>query len=69
MKLNTQILKTWRAQKGLSLEEAGHLVGVTGQAWFTWETGEAFPTRHDHLETLSELTGVAQGLLLIENEE
>jgi len=67
MKLNTEILKSFRAQKALTLEEAGGLVGVTRQQWHRWENADDFPFYH--MADLARVIGVAQGLLLLENEE
>lgn len=39
-------LKAWRAERGLSLDAAGALVGVTGVTWRSWEQGDDRPRAH-----------------------
>lgn len=36
-------LKSWRDDKGLTLEGAAKTVGVTRECWRLWETGKHIP--------------------------
>ncbi|WPJ91048.1 helix-turn-helix transcriptional regulator [Facklamia hominis] len=36
-------LKALRALKGLTQNEAGALVGVSGDVWGSWERGKSYP--------------------------
>lgn len=65
MKLNVELLKSFRARKNLTLEAAGQLIGVSRQAWHSWETGLCFPFQH--LDKLAALLETAQANLLIED--
>ena len=50
-------LKTWRATKGLTQDEAAKLVGVTKQCWQLWETGARVP-HSGHVRILMQRTGI-----------
>jgi transcriptional regulator with XRE-family HTH domain len=47
-----------RVRAGVSLEEVGELVGVSGEAIRLWETGQRIPSeahRDDYLDVLADL--------------
>ena len=47
-----------RVRAGVSLEEVGELVGVSGEAVRLWETGQRTPSeahRDDYLDVLADL--------------
>jgi len=51
------ILKSWRISKGLSLGEAGNLVGLSGVQWHRYETG-ARRISSEKVLPVAEVTGV-----------
>lgn len=50
-------LKTWRLGRGLNLDEAGQLVGVSGVQWHRYETG-ARRISSEKTPTISRVTGI-----------
>ncbi|MGB3026900.1 helix-turn-helix domain-containing protein [Paradevosia shaoguanensis] len=61
-RLAMEALRAWRTRSELSLDEAGHLVGVSGVQWHRYETGtrKVSPNRVLQIERL---TGVPRYLL------
>lgn len=55
-------LKTWRSGRGLSLDEAGQLIGVSGVQWHRYETG-ARRISSEKVPTISEVTGIPPEVL------
>lgn len=50
-------LKSWRMERGLSLEEAGKLIGVSGVQWHRYEVGKRRVST-DKLAIISSVTGI-----------
>lgn len=50
-------LRKWRSESGLSLEEAGALVGVSGVQWHRYETGTR-AVAADKAAKLEGITGI-----------
>jgi transcriptional regulator with XRE-family HTH domain len=50
-------LKTWRSGLGLSLDEAGQLIGVSGVQWHRYETG-ARRISSDKVPSIAKATGI-----------
>lgn len=66
MRLNVELLKSYRAQYGLSFREAGKKVGVSYQTWFQWESHGDMPERRN-LAKLAKVLRVPELRLLIED--
>ena len=64
MRLNTELLRAFRKQQGLTLAEAGKLVGAVGPSWWHWEHGKYFPRKH--LEAIALALKVPVGFLILE---
>ena len=43
-------LKEYRKSKSLSFQEAGNLIGVSGNAWLGWENGRYTIKRENYLK-------------------
>ena len=52
-------LKSLRARLGLSAENCGRLLGVSGQSVYNWESGKTVP-RREQLVTLASLRGMSK---------
>lgn len=56
-------LKSLRAKLGLSAEQFGKLVGVSGQSVYLWERGKTTP-RRTQLKAIAELRGLGKRKVL-----
>jgi transcriptional regulator with XRE-family HTH domain len=59
--MSVQSIKSWRADKGLTLEAAAQLVGVVSKnprsTWRNWETGKCTPP----LEVINKISAISEG--------
>lgn len=52
-------IRAWRRERGISIEAAGELVGVSGVQWSRYETGKRrIPAENVHV--ISRLTGISR---------
>ena len=52
------LLRAWRAARGVSQSEAGHLIGLRQYEWSRLETGERMPAA-DEASRIARITGGA----------
>ena len=66
MRLNTDLLKSFRSSKNLSLDGAGRLIKVSYQTWWQWENGIEFPNQPNR-KKLARLLGIPEIRLFVED--
>ena len=66
MRLNSDLLKSFRASKDLTLREAAKLAGVSYQTWFQWETHGYMP-ESKNLSKLAKVLRIPEIRLLVQD--
>jgi len=65
MRLNIELLKSFRASRALSLRAAAKLTGVSYQTWFQWESHGDMPGARTRAK-LAKVLGVPEIRLFVQ---
>ncbi len=66
MRLNVELLKSFRASRDLTFREAAKLADVSYQTWFQWETLGYMP-ESKNLKKLAKVLGIPEIRLFVQD--